>query len=60
MSRNPFSQIDLRVRNLGESTEFYRELLPAIGFTQCWPEEEWRGGSASRSFTETKEKMYEK
>src|SRR6266403_5750984 len=42
MSRNPFSHIDLRFRNLGEATEFYRELLPAIGFTQCWAEEKWR------------------
>jgi catechol-2,3-dioxygenase len=60
MSRNPFSHIDLRVRDLGEATEFYREFLPAISFTQWWGEEEWRGGSASRSFTEKNEKMYEK
>jgi len=60
MSRNPFSYIDLRVRNLGEAAEFYREFLPAIGFTQWWGEEEWRGGSALRSFTEKNKKTYEK
>jgi len=35
---------------LGEATEFYREFLPAIGFTQWWGEEEWRGGSALGAF----------
>jgi hypothetical protein len=60
MSRNPFSHIDLRVRNLGEATGFYRKFLPAIGFRQWRGEEPWRGGSASRSFIEKNEKMYEK
>ncbi len=31
MSLNPFSHIDLRVRELGDATEFYRAFLPAIG-----------------------------
>jgi len=45
---------------LGDAAEFYREFLPAIGFTQWWGEEEWRGGSALRSFTEKNKKTYEK
>jgi hypothetical protein len=31
MSLNLFSHIDLRVRELGDATEFYRAFLPAIG-----------------------------
>jgi predicted enzyme related to lactoylglutathione lyase len=50
MSSNPFSHIDLRVRNIGQAAEFYREFLPAIGFTEHWTEEEWSGGSANGSF----------
>jgi catechol 2,3-dioxygenase-like lactoylglutathione lyase family enzyme len=44
---NPFSHIDLRVRDLSVATEFYREFLPAIGFTRWWGGEgEGRGSSA--------------
>jgi predicted enzyme related to lactoylglutathione lyase len=50
MNPNPFSHIDLRVRNFGHATEFYREFLPAIGFTEPWDGEEWRGNSASGAF----------
>ena len=50
MSLNPFSHIDLRVRELGDATEFYREFLPAIGFTEQWEGEEWRGNSALGAF----------
>ena len=50
MSLNPFSHIDLRVRQLGDATEFYRQFLPAIGFTQQWEGDEWRGNSAFGSF----------
>jgi catechol 2,3-dioxygenase-like lactoylglutathione lyase family enzyme len=50
MSQNPFSHIDLRVRNLAEATEFYRALLPLVGFTQWWGKEEWRGSSALGAF----------
>lgn len=48
MSRNPFSHIDLRVRSLAKVTDFYRALLPELGFTVWWGEEggEWRGASA--------------
>jgi catechol 2,3-dioxygenase-like lactoylglutathione lyase family enzyme len=47
---NPFSHIDLRVRDLGAATEFYQEFLPAIGFTRWWGEGEWRGSSALGDF----------
>jgi catechol 2,3-dioxygenase-like lactoylglutathione lyase family enzyme len=48
---NPFSHIDLRVRDLSVATEFYREFLPAIGFTRWWGGEgEWRGSSALGAF----------
>jgi predicted enzyme related to lactoylglutathione lyase len=50
MSLNPFSHIDLRVRELGDATEFYRQFLPAIGFTEQWEGEEWRGHSAFGTF----------
>src|ERR1700757_5010390 len=44
MSRNPFSHIDLRVRSFANVTDFYRALLPELGFTMWWGEEgEWRG-----------------
>ena len=36
MSLNPFSHVDLRVRELAHATEFYRQLLPATGFTEQW------------------------
>ena len=50
MSLNPFSHVDLRVRELGDATEFYREFLPAIGLTEPWEGEEWRGNSALGTF----------
>ena len=50
MSLNPFSHIDLRVRELGDATEFYRAFLPAIGFTEQWEGEEWRANSALGTF----------
>ncbi len=50
MNPNPFSHIDLRVRDFGDATEFYREFLPAIGFPEPWDGEEWRGNSASGAF----------
>ena len=52
MSRNPFSHIDLRVRSLAKVTDFYRALLPQLGFTVWWGEEggEWRGASTEGTF----------
>jgi predicted enzyme related to lactoylglutathione lyase len=51
MSRNPFSHIDLRVRSFANVTDFYRALLPELGFTMWWGEEgEWRGASTEESF----------
>ena len=52
MSRNPFSHIDLRVRSFANVTEFYRALLPELGFTVWWGEEggDWRGASTAESF----------
>ena len=53
MSKNPFSHIDLRVHSLGNVTDFYRTLLPELGFTMWWGEEgEWRGASTAESFPE--------
>ena len=49
MSLNPFSHIDLRVRNLGAAAGFYREFLPAIGFNEPWEGDGWSGGSAQGS-----------
>ena len=47
MNRNPCSHIDLRVRSFAKVTDFYRALLPELGFTVWWGEEggEWRGAS---------------
>jgi catechol 2,3-dioxygenase-like lactoylglutathione lyase family enzyme len=52
MSRNPFSHIDLRVRSFAKVTDFYRALLPELGFTVWWGEEEgeWRGASTGEPF----------
>jgi catechol 2,3-dioxygenase-like lactoylglutathione lyase family enzyme len=52
MSKNPFSHIDLRVRSLATVTDFYRVLLPELGFTVWWGEEggEWRGASTEEPF----------
>jgi catechol 2,3-dioxygenase-like lactoylglutathione lyase family enzyme len=52
MSRNPFSHIDLRVRSFAKVTDFYRGLLPELGFTVWWGEDgsEWRGASVEGSF----------
>ena len=52
MAQNPFSHIDLRVRSFAKVTDFYRALLPALGFTIWWGEEggEWRGASTEDSF----------
>jgi catechol 2,3-dioxygenase-like lactoylglutathione lyase family enzyme len=52
MSRNPFSHIDLRVRSFAKVTDFYRALLPELGFTVWWGEEggEWRGASTEEPF----------
>ena len=52
MSRNPFSHIDLRVRSFAKVTEFYRALLPELGFIVWWGEEggEWRGASTDAPF----------
>jgi predicted enzyme related to lactoylglutathione lyase len=47
---NPFSHIDLRVQKLGAANQFYREFLPAIGFTEQWEGDEWIGNSASGTF----------
>jgi len=52
MSKNPFSHIDLRVRSFAKVTEFYRALLPELGFSTWWGQEggEWRGASAEGRF----------
>jgi catechol 2,3-dioxygenase-like lactoylglutathione lyase family enzyme len=52
MSRNPFSHIDLRVRSFAKVTDFYRALLPELGFADWWPETEgeWRGASTDAAF----------
>jgi predicted enzyme related to lactoylglutathione lyase len=48
---NPYSHIDLRVRSFANVTEFYRNLLPELGFTSWWENEgEWRGAAARDSF----------
>jgi len=36
MSTNPFSHIDLRVRDLETACSFYRRLLPELGFTELY------------------------
>jgi catechol 2,3-dioxygenase-like lactoylglutathione lyase family enzyme len=36
MSANPFSHIDLRVRELEPASAFYRRLLPELGFTELY------------------------
>jgi catechol 2,3-dioxygenase-like lactoylglutathione lyase family enzyme len=50
MSPNPFSHIDLRVRSFPVATDFYRQFLPAIGFTEPWDGEDWRGNSTLGDF----------
>jgi catechol 2,3-dioxygenase-like lactoylglutathione lyase family enzyme len=52
MNRNPFSHVDLRVRSLAKVTDFYRALLPELGFTVWWGEDggEWRGASTDDAF----------
>ena len=51
MSKNPFSHIDLRVRSFANVTDFYRALLPELGFTVWWGDEgDWRGASTEGSF----------
>ena len=50
MNLNPFSHVDLRVRKLSDATEFYREFLPAVGFSEPWEGEGWRGSSALGAF----------
>ena len=51
MSKNPFSHVDLRVRSFANVADFYRALLPELGFTMWWGEEgEWRGASTAESF----------
>src|SRR5258708_19749200 len=52
MAKNPFSHIDLRVSSFAKVTDFYRALLPELGFTVWWGEEggEWRGASTEESF----------
>jgi predicted enzyme related to lactoylglutathione lyase len=49
---NPYSHIDLRVRSFANVTEFYRKLLPELGFTTWWGHEDddWRGAAAKDSF----------
>ncbi|MBV8813247.1 MAG: VOC family protein [Verrucomicrobia bacterium] len=48
---NPYSHIDLRVRSFANVTEFYRNLLPELGFTSWWENEGgWRGAAARDSF----------
>ena len=36
MNTNPFSHIDLRVRDLETARPFYRRLLPELGFTELY------------------------
>jgi predicted enzyme related to lactoylglutathione lyase len=50
MSVNPFSHIDLRVRDAAVATDFYRKFLPAVGFTEPWDGEMWKGNSAAGMF----------
>jgi predicted enzyme related to lactoylglutathione lyase len=39
------------VRSFANVTDFYRALLPELGFTMWWGEEgEWRGASTEESF----------
>jgi catechol 2,3-dioxygenase-like lactoylglutathione lyase family enzyme len=51
-SRNPFSHIDLRVRDLAEALPLCRALLPTLGFNEFWEGEEWTGFSAGGQFPE--------
>ena len=45
--RRHFDHIDLRVPRLAEVAEFYRKLLPALGFTREVPVEGWLQFEAS-------------
>lgn len=46
MKKNPFQHIDLRVNDIDEAWEFYRQILPPIGFEQSWKGENFRGFDA--------------
>ena len=48
---NPYSHIDLRIRSFANVTEFYRKLLPELGFTTWWGDEgDWRGAAVKDPF----------
>jgi len=60
MSRRLFDHIDLRVKNRAAAQEFYRQVLPAIGFRVDKSGEEWGlfeadGGKAVDFFGFTEE-----
>ncbi|HET9419384.1 MAG TPA: VOC family protein [Chthoniobacterales bacterium] len=41
MKTRYLDHIDLRVKNMARAREFYRKLLPALGFTRERAEQEW-------------------
>jgi catechol 2,3-dioxygenase-like lactoylglutathione lyase family enzyme len=43
--RNPFSHVDLRVRNFPDAVKFYGAFLPLLGFTRFHDYPEWKGWS---------------
>jgi catechol 2,3-dioxygenase-like lactoylglutathione lyase family enzyme len=46
VAKNPFSHIDLRVRDSAEAVVFYRAFLPLLGFTEFWEGQHWKGFDA--------------
>jgi len=42
MTPNPFGHIDLRVSDMDEAMRFYAALLPALGFTRTFHDEQWK------------------
>jgi len=40
---NPFGHMDLRVSELERALPFYEALLPALGFTEQYHGEQWKG-----------------
>lgn len=42
MSKNPFSHVDLRVKNMDQCLPFYNTLLPELGFKRKFHTEDWK------------------
>ncbi len=50
---NPFGHIDLRVRDLAAAQAFYEALLPALGFTERYHGEQWKGWATTEELPAT-------